>query len=432
VIADPRVVLGVARIGAAAAGEDRGGGLPRPAARAVDDAWLAANGRTRQPRPRRARVRHTAGAELSPTSTACCSSRRRQRPSSRTCAPASAGCRPVTAADAGRHGPAPAPGRAPCWCRRRRRLGGRACRPAPEAGRGTRRSGGARHRDARARPRHPGRSPGRLFRWRRHAAGHWYRAEAGVIGGPARLPVRIDGRTSWRRCRRRRPAACGGRATAAEAIEQLGTVEVRGERTPTAGGVLARHPSARAARQELAAGTWRAEQRLARAGVDPGGRGGFEVALEGPAFARRDARHRWEIARAWVDGVEWRSEDLPDLPLIEPERRALPAVRLRLEPGLALRAARRRRARRPPCWELAFTPARGDGGAREAWLDRETFGPRRARGARRGPARRGALDARRHVVSAADVARCRPGCRSRWSRRPRRGVRRLGRRCAAN
>jgi hypothetical protein len=103
---------------------------------------------------------------------------------------------------------------------------------------------------------------------------------------------------------------------------------------------------------------------------------GFEVALEGPAFRDSSLGTDWEIARAWVDGVEWRVEDLPDLPLIEPERPRVPPFALRLEPGwhYELRGAGERDGR--PCWELTFTSREAGDAARSgtAWLDRETFG----------------------------------------------------------
>jgi hypothetical protein len=204
--------------------------------------------------------------------------------------------------------------------------------------------------------------------------GNWY-GEAGVIGGATQLPSRSAGDNLVVTLP---PLPGGGVLVAArppEAIEQLGTVEVRGERTPTAGEVLARHQR-QAARQELAAGTWRAEQRLLVRVWIPEVARGFEVALEGPAFRDGTLGTDWEIARAWVDGVEWRVEDLPDLPLIEPERPRVPPFALRLEPGwhYELHGAAERDGR--PCWELAFT-SREEGDASRAgtaWLDRETFG----------------------------------------------------------
>jgi hypothetical protein len=204
--------------------------------------------------------------------------------------------------------------------------------------------------------------------------GSWY-GEVGLVDGPARLPVRRAGDDLVVTV----PPLPGGgvliAARPAEAIEQLGTVEVRGERPPTAAEVLARHQR-QAARQELAAGTWRAEQRLLVRVWIPEVARGFEVALEGPVFRDGTLGTDWEIARAWVDGVEWRVEDLPDLPLIEPERPRVPPFALRLEPGwrYELRGAAERDGR--PCWELAFA-SREEGEASRAgtaWLDRETFG----------------------------------------------------------
>ena len=205
-------------------------------------------------------------------------------------------------------------------------------------------------------------------------SGTWY-GEVGLVGGAARLPARRTGEDLVVVL----PAMAGGGVLVAErppeAVEQLGTMEVRGDRVPSAAEVLARHQR-QAARQELAAGTWHAVQRLLVRVWIPEVARGFEVALEGPAFRDGALGTDWEITRAWVDGVEWRVDDLPDLPLIEPERPRVPPLALRLEPGwrYELRGAVERGGR--PCWELAFASRDAGKTSRTgvAWLDRETFG----------------------------------------------------------
>jgi hypothetical protein len=108
-------------------------------------------------------------------------------------------------------------------------------------------------------------------------------------------------------------------------------VAVTGEQLPTAEEVLARHQRV-ASRTELLVPRWRAEQRLlVRVFVAELGRS-FEVVFAGPAFWEKGVGTDWEIARAWVDGVAWKPDQLPDLPLLEPKRPPVPPLALRLQP----------------------------------------------------------------------------------------------------
>lgn len=160
-----------------------------------------------------------------------------------------------------------------------------------------------------------------------------------------------------------------------EAVENIGAVEVRSEKLPTVAEVLARHQRA-AARQERVLHAWKADQRLlVRVWVAELSRG-FEVAFEGPAFFERGVGTDWEIARAWVDGVAWPVDELPDLPLLEPRRPPVPPLALRLVPSYdyGLRGVEERRGRR--CYALVFSNRPVPGGPRrsgEAWIDAATF-----------------------------------------------------------
>jgi hypothetical protein len=118
----------------------------------------------------------------------------------------------------------------------------------------------------------------------------------------------------------------------ADATRLIDRVEVSGESLPTVAEVLARHQRA-AARQERLLTRWRGEQRLAvRVWIGDLGRS-VELVLEGPAYFARELGTDWEVVRAWVDGVSWDPNALPDLPLLEPERAPVPALALRLDPG---------------------------------------------------------------------------------------------------
>lgn len=163
----------------------------------------------------------------------------------------------------------------------------------------------------------------------------------------------------------RRPASGGG---------PVELVDVAGARLPSAAEVLARHQRT-VAWQERIVRRWRAVQRLlVRVYVTELSRS-FEVVLEGPVFHAVGVGTDWEITRAWVDGVAWDPDDLPDLPLLEPQRPPVPPLALRVEPswryelvGVAERGGR-------PCYALAFRDAGGEGATRggTAFIDTESF-----------------------------------------------------------
>jgi hypothetical protein len=216
---------------------------------------------------------------------------------------------------------------------------------------------------------------------------------AGFAGGDVALPgpwhgaaTLISGGTRTVRRERRGddavasvpPLAGGGvlvvarPVTAGSAFEQ---VEVSGERLPSAAEVLARHQRA-AAHQERLVPRWTAEQRLlVRVWVAELSRS-FEVSLAGPAFWERGVGTDWEIVRAWVDGVAWDPDRLPDLPLLEPKRPPVLPLAVRLDPSYRyeLAGVERRAGRR--CYALTFTEERNGGPTRRgtAYIDAATFG----------------------------------------------------------
>jgi len=160
----------------------------------------------------------------------------------------------------------------------------------------------------------------------------------------------------------------------AEGVATIGLVEVRGERIPTAAEVLARHQRV-AARQATVLQRWSAVQRLlVRVWVAELGRS-FEVVLEGPAFFRQGVGTDWEVARAWVEGVIWDPDELPELPLLEPGRPPVPPLALRLEPSwrFELVGVEERLGRR--CFALTFAASPGAAGSRRgtALIDATSF-----------------------------------------------------------
>lgn len=163
----------------------------------------------------------------------------------------------------------------------------------------------------------------------------------------------------------RRPA--GGSA-------ELESVTVTGQRLPEVAEVLARHQRA-AARQERLLPRWTAAQRLLlRVRVGELGRS-FELEMEGTVYVERGVGADWEITSAWLGGVAWSPERLPDLPLLEAQRPQVPPLAVRLEPSwrYLLTGIDRRHGRE--CYLLSFgSTAGGATRSGEACIDRDSFG----------------------------------------------------------
>lgn len=154
-----------------------------------------------------------------------------------------------------------------------------------------------------------------------------------------------------------------------DATRLVEQVRVAGEATPTAAEVLARHQRA-AARAERALSRWTGEQRLAvRVEIGELSRT-FELVLAGAAFFARGLGTDWEAERAWVDGVTWDPDALPELPLLDPGKPPVPPLALRLDRrwSYRLEGSEDRAGRR--CWVLSFTSAEGESAPRSgrAWI----------------------------------------------------------------
>jgi hypothetical protein len=205
--------------------------------------------------------------------------------------------------------------------------------------------------------------------------GSWYGQATLLAGGRQAIPLRRRGEAMVATL----PALpVGGVLVVLRPVESgsaFERVEVNAERLPSAAEVLARHQRA-VARQERLVPRWKAEQRLlVRVWVAQLARS-FEVVLVGPAFRERGVGTDWEVARAWVDGVAWDPDALPDLPLLEPKRPPVPPLALRLEPTYRyeLRGLGQRQGRH--CYVLTFTNGGAGGVLRRgtAYIDAASFG----------------------------------------------------------
>lgn len=159
-----------------------------------------------------------------------------------------------------------------------------------------------------------------------------------------------------------------------EGSGELEAVTVTGQRLPEVAEVLARHQRA-AARQQRLLSRWTATQRLLlRVRVGELGRS-FELEMEGPLFVEGGVGADWEIARAWLGGVVWPPDRLPDLPLLEARRPQVPPLAVRLQPGwsYAFLGLEERQGR--DCYLLGFSTTSGaEARSGEACIDRLTFG----------------------------------------------------------
>jgi hypothetical protein len=205
--------------------------------------------------------------------------------------------------------------------------------------------------------------------------GSWYGEATLLAGGRRAIPLRRRGEATVATL----PALpAGGVLVLLQPVESgsaFERVEVNAERLPSAAEVLARYQRA-VARQERLVPRWKAEQKLlVRVWVAQLARS-FELVLAGPAFWERGVGTDWEVARAWVDGVAWDPDALPDLPLLEPKRPPVPPLALRLFPSYRyeLRGLGKRQGRH--CYVLTFTNGEAGGVLRRgiAYIDAASFG----------------------------------------------------------
>ncbi len=191
-----------------------------------------------------------------------------------------------------------------------------------------------------------------------HLSGAWYGSARLAGAGAGEIPLRAE------------PAGLAASVPAlphggvlvalrpADATRLIDRVEVTGHALPTVAEILARHQRA-AARQERLLTNWRGEQRLTvRVWIGQLSRS-FELVLAGPAYFARGLGTDWELANAWVDGVAWDPTDLPELPLLEPERPPVPPLALRLDPGWHYRLAGTEQRDGRSCFVVTFASPPG-------------------------------------------------------------------------
>lgn len=106
-----------------------------------------------------------------------------------------------------------------------------------------------------------------------------------------------------------------------------------------------------------------------------------DVAFEGPFFFRRKQGFDWVWQNLYINGVRWKSEKLPEIPLIEPEKAATMPLEINFTKEYAYRLRGRETVEGRDCWVVDFEPVEAKPGLWQGsvWVDREIYARVRTR-----------------------------------------------------
>jgi hypothetical protein len=109
----------------------------------------------------------------------------------------------------------------------------------------------------------------------------------------------------------------------------------------------------------------------------------IEVTFQGPFFFRQGEGFDWAWQTLFVNGVRWRGERLPEIPLIQPERAAAVPLTIHLTKEYRYELVGTEEIEGREAWVVAFEPA-GDAEAKHlyrgvVWIDRELYARLRTR-----------------------------------------------------
>jgi hypothetical protein len=115
---------------------------------------------------------------------------------------------------------------------------------------------------------------------------------------------------------------------------------------------------------------------------------GLEVTFEGPIFFRQGEGYDWAWEKALFSGIKWRSQKLPKLPLIQPERAASLPLEILFTTQYHYRLRGTAIVDGRDCWVVDFRPRVADSEQNlfrgTVWIDREHFFRVRSRGVQLG------------------------------------------------
>jgi hypothetical protein len=112
------------------------------------------------------------------------------------------------------------------------------------------------------------------------------------------------------------------------------------------------------------------------------GGGSVDVAVDSNYFWERGGELEWEQTRYWVNGNKVTWKNIPELPLIQPEKIVTLPLDLTLDRTYAYRLVGTERVAGRPAWVLEFQPAEGTEQRLyrgRVWIDAETFARVQAR-----------------------------------------------------
>ena len=104
----------------------------------------------------------------------------------------------------------------------------------------------------------------------------------------------------------------------------------------------------------------------------------FEATFRGAFFFRQDDGFDWAWQEFFVNGVRWRSDRVPQIPLIQPQKVATLPLEIYLDKAYRYQLRGTEVVRGRDCWVIDFAPLEtGDGIDRfrgTVWVDREHYG----------------------------------------------------------
>ena len=115
------------------------------------------------------------------------------------------------------------------------------------------------------------------------------------------------------------------------------------------------------------------------------GEAAVEVTFRGPIFHHRDGGYDWAWRELFINGVRWREERLPEIPLIQPEKAAALPLEILFTREYTYRLRGSDTVEGRPAWVVDFEPADPAAAATgklyqgTVWIDREHYGRLRTR-----------------------------------------------------
>jgi hypothetical protein len=113
------------------------------------------------------------------------------------------------------------------------------------------------------------------------------------------------------------------------------------------------------------------------------GTGAVEATLEGAFFFRQGQGFDWAWQRFFINGVRWRGESIPEIPLIQPEKAAVLPIEITFTRQYDYRLAGSETIDGRACWVVEFRPAvapeEGNLYRGRVWIDQQLFARVRSR-----------------------------------------------------